>query len=136
MTIRTSWIRCYQELVGLEEFEGNHEARELVNRLKGKQVLGNRPLTVIMCDMARDFAKMLRYGEAHGHGDVETRRALGNLLEHWTEDDERVMRAYLELSNNGRFVKATGKAQTHNCHMVDPGFVVDEIRQMLLQCVG
>lgn len=109
----------------------NGGAQALKDRLHGKQLLGEKRLSVIFCDESHDFRKCYEYGVRHGHGTDEAREALRKHLEDMSDVDEARMREHLVLSSNARFVKAEGKQRTHNVQVVDPDFVTREIRWVL-----
>lgn len=109
--------------------------RNLRERLRNKQALGSAPLSVIFCDESKDFGKAYDYGIRHGNGTKDAQEALRVRLEDMSEVDEAAMREHLALSSNSRFVRAQGKAQTHNSQIVEPSFVAGEIEWVYHQSV-
>ncbi|KAF2479066.1 Alpha/Beta hydrolase protein [Neohortaea acidophila] len=101
--------------------------RDLYERLKGRQALGDGRLSVIFADEANDLQKMLDYSIEHGCGSQKARDDARKHLENMSVLDEALARESMELSSNARFVKAEGKLKTHNLHVIDPGFVARQI---------
>jgi hypothetical protein len=99
----------------------------LHSRIAGRQLLGDKPLNVLYCDTANDFRKVYEHGVHHGYGSEEAREEMRVIVENMAEVEERNMREHLSLSSRTRFVKAEGKARTHNVHIVDPEFVAREV---------
>ncbi len=96
--------------------------------LHGRKLLGDRRLSVLFCDESNDFKKVYEYGVKHGHGTAEEQEVIQKHLETMSADDEAAQREHLALSDNSRFCKADGKRATHNVHLVDPEWVVGQIR--------
>ena len=105
----------------------------LRKKTKGKQLLGSAPLSVVFCDESNDFGKVYEYGVKHHFGTLAAQEALRKRLEDMSEVDEAAMREHLSLSSNSRFVKAQGKAKTHNSHFIMPELVVGEIEWVYRQ---
>lgn len=148
----------YQEVVGLEknrvlsdaewelvngddrkngetaELEGNIQKEgvdELNKRIAGKQLLRDGRLSVIFGNEAEDFRKILEWGVKEGNGTEEARAALSKRLEDMSEVDEASEKAHLTLSTNSRFIRAEGKAMTHNLQMIAPELIAREVRWVL-----
>lgn len=114
------------------EFRLNEEGREMLNpRLECRRALGDARLSVVFCDMSRDFRRVYEWGVEHGNGTEEAREALRKRLEDMAEVNERDMRENLTLSSRSRFVKMEGKAATHNVQVVAPELVVKEVAWVL-----
>ncbi|RAL02589.1 alpha/beta fold hydrolase [Aspergillus ibericus CBS 121593] len=91
------------------------------------QALGDGRLSVIFGNRSADFGKILEFGIAHGCGTPEARDNLAARLEDMEQVDENGQRAHLGLSSQSRFIRAQGKAQTHNVHYVAPEMIRDEV---------
>ncbi|KAK6436826.1 hypothetical protein LTR95_006983 [Oleoguttula sp. CCFEE 5521] len=102
--------------------------QQLYQYLQGRQALGNGRLCVIWCDEAQDFRKVHEHGVRHGHGTVDELETVRAHLETMSIDEEAAQRTQLALSSAARFVRAGGVRSTHNVHMVDPGWVAQQIR--------
>lgn len=105
--------------------------RQLWDSMRGKQLLGDRRLSIIFCDESHDFQKVYQYGVDHGHGTFEEQEIVRRHLVNMSREDEMAQREQLALSSNVRFVRADGKRATHNVHLVDPLWVARQIGWVL-----
>lgn len=105
-------------------FESTAKVNEFI---KGDQVLGDKPLSVIFANESHDFRKVYEFGAKHGHGTKEAQDRLRQRLEDMEKVDEEGQRAHLSMSSRSRFVYATGNARTHNLQYVAPEVIRDEV---------
>jgi pimeloyl-ACP methyl ester carboxylesterase len=148
----------YSEVVGLEENriltdeewkqmkrddEGNEvtvqveekclkESTDNVNEtVRGKQVLGDRRLSVIFGNESVDFTKVYEWGVKHGNGTPEARETLRKRLEDMGDVDEKGQRQHLSLLSDSRFMYAEGIARTHNIQVVQPKLIAKEVKWVI-----
>lgn len=102
------------------------EKKQFENR-----VLGERPLSVIWCNGARDYERIYEKGVEVGNGTPLQRKAFRELLDRWEVIDKELKEEQLQLSLNTHFVHLSDCG--HNVHLVRPDIVADEIRWVLEQ---
>ena len=93
-----------------------------------RQVLGNRPLSVIRGESAFN---------ARAHQDIgvldEQRKARDGMLEAMGKADEKLKREQLKLSRNSRFRNVSDCG--HNVHVIRPDVVAEEVKWVLSDLV-
>ncbi|KAL5340209.1 Alpha/Beta hydrolase protein [Aspergillus crustosus] len=104
---------------------------EVCASLKAKQqirnqALGNRPLSVIRANTARDYQRVYQAGVEAGKGDEEQRRAFREVLGVWEEVDQMMQEEQLGLSGLSRFVRLEDCG--HNVHLIRPDVIAGEVR--------
>lgn len=95
------------------------------------QVMGERPLSVIWCNGARDYERIYQKGVEVGNGTLEQRKAFRELLDRWEEIDKGLKEEQLLLSLNTHFVLLPGCG--HNVHLIRPDILAEEIQWVLGQ---
>jgi len=76
------------------------QSTEKVNeKVRGRQVLGDRRLSVVFGKESVGFNKVYEWGLKHGNGSPEARAALRKRLEDMGEIDEKGRREHLSLSS-------------------------------------
>ena len=104
----------------LQELKYIAESYRLTNeKTTGKQLLGDRRLSVIFCDVSVDFRKLYEHGVQNGFGTREAQETTRKWVEDMTEGGEREQREHLSLSSQARFTDIRGKARTHNIQFVE-----------------
>jgi hypothetical protein len=95
------------------------ESTDTVNeKVRDKQMLGDRRLSVIFGNESVDFTKVYEWGVEHSNGTPEAREALRKRLEDMGEIDEKGQREHLSLSTDSKFVYVEGIARTHNIQAI------------------
>lgn len=104
---------------------------EVCETLKAKgqyktQALGDKPLSVIRCNSARDYERIYAKGIEVGNGTEEQQVAFRHLLDGWEEFDREIKEELLQLSSETRltYIPDCG----HNIHLVRPDVVAEEIQ--------
>ena len=90
------------------------------------QALENKPLSVIICNGARDYRRVYDAGIAVGNGTEEQRNAFRQLLGRWEADSTALQMEQLQLSSNNRLVRVPDCG--HNVHMTRPDVVCEEVK--------
>ncbi|PGH12814.1 hypothetical protein AJ79_04038 [Helicocarpus griseus UAMH5409] len=91
-----------------------------------RQAMGDRPVSVIRCNSARDYERLYVKGVEVGNGTEEERRAFRGLLDKWDEIDRELKEEQLRLSSKCRFVHVADCG--HNVQLVRPDVIAEEIR--------
>ncbi|KAL4899863.1 hypothetical protein BDW74DRAFT_188885 [Aspergillus multicolor] len=91
-----------------------------------RQVLGDKPLTVIRANTASDYRAIYEMGVEAGNGSTEQRGKFRDLLERWDKIDKELQEEQLGLSMNTRFVRLQGCG--HNVHLVRPDVIARGVR--------
>lgn len=94
-----------------------------------REVLGDRPASIIRCDSKRDFQRLYEAGLEAGNGTDEERRYVKELLDRWDEIDLGLKKPLVKLSSKSRFVEHLDTS--HNIHITKPEAVADEIDWIL-----
>jgi hypothetical protein len=102
-------------------------------KIRGKRLLGDGQLSVVVCNESVDFEKVYAFGVEHGYGSAEEREALRKrLVEYGGRWMRWGQRTHLDLAlGNARFAIMEGEARTHNVHGVRPDLVGEEVRWVL-----
>ncbi|KAF3482848.1 alpha/beta hydrolase fold protein [Arthroderma uncinatum] len=95
--------------------------------------MGDRPLSVIRCNSARDYQRIYEKGVEAGNGTEEQQCAFRQLLDRWDDIDRSLKEDQLQLSSNSRLVHVPDGG--HHVHLIRPDIVAEEIqwvRDMIL----
>ncbi|KAL2812549.1 Alpha/Beta hydrolase protein [Aspergillus cavernicola] len=90
------------------------------------QALGEKPLSVIRANSARDYERIYARGVEAGNGDEAQRGAFRELLDRWEGIDRELQEELLGLSSTTHFVRIVDCG--HNVHLVRPDVIVEEVR--------
>lgn len=93
--------------------------------------MGNRPVSVIRCNSARDYERIYEKGVEAGNGTPQQQRAFRDLLDRWEAIDRELKEEQLQLSSTTHLVHLSDCG--HNVHLIRPDIVADEIRWVLDQ---
>jgi pimeloyl-ACP methyl ester carboxylesterase len=93
------------------------------------QILGNRPVSALAANTAKDIQCLYDAGVAAGNGSEEERAQYRVLVDRFAVEDISNQKEQLKLSSEGRCVFTANN--THNVQMTDPNVVVDEIKWVL-----
>ncbi|KAJ5126975.1 alpha/beta hydrolase fold protein [Penicillium atrosanguineum] len=96
-----------------------------------RQAMGNKPLSVIRCNGARDYERIYDKGVAAGNGTAQQRQAFRVLLDQWDTIDQELKEEQLKLSSNTKLVHLPDCG--HNVHLIRPDVVTEEIEWVLDQ---
>ncbi|KAJ5167015.1 alpha/beta hydrolase fold protein [Penicillium canariense] len=102
------------------------EKKQFQNR-----TMGDRPVSVIRCNSARDYERIYERGVEIGNGTPQQQQAFRDLLDRWEAIDKELKEEQLQLSSNTHLVHLPDCG--HNVHLVRPDIVADEIRWVLDQ---
>ncbi|KAJ5682472.1 hypothetical protein N7462_005637 [Penicillium macrosclerotiorum] len=94
-----------------------------------RQALGDRPVSVIRCNSARDFERIYEAGVAVGNGTTTQRQAFRELLDRWDSIDQELKEEQLRLSSTTHFVHLPDCG--HNVHLIRPDVVADEVQWVI-----
>lgn len=92
-------------------------------------VMGDRPVSVIRCNSARDYWRLYEAGVEMGKGTEEQKKGFRELLERWDRIDEELQREQLRLSRRTRYVHVGDCG--HNVQLVRPDVIAEEIAWVL-----
>lgn len=95
------------------------------------RAMGNRPVSVIRCNSARDYERIYEKGVKVGNGTLQQQRAFRDLLDGWEAIDRELKEEQLQLSATTRLVHLLDCG--HNVHLIRPDIVAGEIRWVLDQ---
>ncbi|KAJ5676949.1 alpha/beta hydrolase fold protein [Penicillium maclennaniae] len=95
------------------------------------QAMGDRPLSVIRCNSARDYARIYEQGVKAGNGTARQRQAFRELLDQWDTLDQELKEEQLKLSSNAKLVHLPDCG--HNVHLIRPDVVMEGIEWVLDQ---
>ncbi|RJE18252.1 Alpha beta hydrolase [Aspergillus sclerotialis] len=90
------------------------------------RAMGDKPLSVIHANSARDYRRIYEAGVKAGNGTEEQREAFWKLLENWDEISKELQEEQLGLSSNSRLVCLEDCG--HHVHLVRPDVLAEEIR--------
>jgi pimeloyl-ACP methyl ester carboxylesterase len=93
-----------------------------------KQILGDRPVSVIRANTPRDFQRMYDAGVELGNGTKEERKLSQEFLIQFEALDQRNQEDTLSLSKVTHCVRATSG---HNVQMVQPDLIAEEVKWVL-----
>ncbi|KAL4916740.1 Alpha/Beta hydrolase protein [Aspergillus aurantiobrunneus] len=104
---------------------------EVCETLKTKEqfrdrALGDRPLSVIHANSARDYERIYEKGVEAGNGTVQQRREFRELLDRWEDIDRGLQEEQLLLSETTHYVRL--EDCRHNVHLVRPEVIVQEVQ--------
>ena len=91
-----------------------------------KRALGDKPLSVIRCNSAREYERIYQKGVELGNGTEEQRNSFRRLLNQWEKFDREIKEEQLQLSSNTRLIYLPDCG--HYVHLVRPDVVAEEIR--------
>lgn len=94
-----------------------------------KRVMGERPVSVVRGNWARDYWRIYEKGVEMGNGTAEERKGFKELLDGWDGIDEEMQREQLKLSSRSRYVHVPDCG--HNIQLVRPDVIVKEVRWVL-----
>lgn len=95
------------------------------------RAMGDRPLSVIRCNSARDYERIYEKGVEVGNGTPQQQRGFRDLLDRWEAIDKELKEEQLRLSSTTHLVHLPDCG--HNVHLIRPDIVADEIRWVLDQ---
>lgn len=90
------------------------------------QALGNRPVSVIHANTARDFQRLYEAGIEAGNGSESDRQEFRDIVEFWRETSTMRAKEILGLSSVHNFRDATDSG--HNIQLLEPELIVDELK--------
>lgn len=96
-----------------------------------RQAMGDKPLSVIRCNSARDYERIYIKGVEAGNGTAQQRQAFRDLLNQWDSIDQDLKQEQLKLSSNAKLVHLPDCG--HNVHLIRPDVVTKEIQWVLDQ---
>ncbi|KAF3398069.1 hypothetical protein F1880_006389 [Penicillium rolfsii] len=106
--------------------------RTLANKKQFQsRAMGDRPVSVIRCNSARDFERIYEKGVEVGNGTPQQQRGFRVLLDRWEAIDKELKEEQLRLSSTTHLVHLPDCG--HNVHLIQPEIVADEIRWVLDQ---
>lgn len=105
--------------------------REVCENLKAKeqfrdQAMGDKPVSVIRGNSARDYRMIYDRGVQAGNGSEEQREKFRDLLGRWDSVDRVLQEQQLRLSRKARMVRVEDCG--HNVHLVRPDVIAEEVR--------
>ena len=113
------------------EAEDNHGSARQLAKLHQypRQVLGSRPLSVIRCNMAKDFQLIYDAGVRKGNGTEEERRQAREFINVVELYDEEIRTSQLRLSSVHRNVHIPDCG--HDVVIRQPELIAEEVRWVL-----
>ncbi|OCL03556.1 alpha/beta-hydrolase [Glonium stellatum] len=90
------------------------------------QAMGQQPLSVIRCDMAKDYKIMYEAGVKAGNGSEEERAVVRWFIETWELFDDELRAAQLRLSGKSRY--RVELEYGHDFPVRNPEVIVDEVK--------
>lgn len=90
------------------------------------QALGNRPVSVIHANTARDFQRLYEAGVRAGNGSEKDREEFRALVEFWRETSTMRAKEILALSSVHNFQDTSNSG--HNVQLLEPELIVNEIK--------
>ncbi|OJJ45813.1 hypothetical protein ASPZODRAFT_133675 [Penicilliopsis zonata CBS 506.65] len=87
--------------------------------------LGDKPLSLVVCDAAGDYRKVYEAGLQAGNGTHSQREKVRDMLDEWGRVDWKFKEKQLALSNRSRLVRLPDCG--HNINLLRPEVVVQEI---------
>ncbi|KKZ68390.1 hypothetical protein EMCG_00159 [[Emmonsia] crescens] len=94
-----------------------------------RQAMGDRPVSIIRCNGARDYERLYAQGVEVGNGTEEQRKAFRDLLDTWDGIDRELKEEQLQLSSKCHFVHVADCG--HNVQLVRPDVIAEEIQWVL-----
>ncbi|KAL4797714.1 alpha/beta-hydrolase [Aspergillus venezuelensis] len=131
---KSEWERAMeaiQRTVPGAQREDNHSSgRELAKlRQFERQILGDNPLSVIRCDMTKDFRVLYDAGVKKGQGTGEERAKAKEFIETLELFDDELRFTQTRLSNSSRY--RTFLEYGHDGVLRKPEIIVDEVKWIL-----
>jgi pimeloyl-ACP methyl ester carboxylesterase len=121
--------RC-TDAIKREDTHGS--AHQLASMLQiDKQAMGDRPLSVVRYNMAKDHQMLYDAGVKNGDGTEEERRVARHFIETWRLYDDQLGRAQCRLSKDTTFVAYDEWG--HDAPMRYPAAAAEEVRKMLVR---
>lgn len=93
------------------------------------QAMGQQSLSVIQCDMAKDYRIMYEAGVKAGNGSEEERAVVRQFIETWELFDDELRAAQLGLSGESRYRVALEYG--HNVLIRKPEVIVEKVKWVL-----
>jgi pimeloyl-ACP methyl ester carboxylesterase len=93
------------------------------------QAFGDRPLTVVQCEMVADYQLLYDEGVRLGDGTEQEREEAREFIERWGALHGQIARAQTGLSREGKFVYF--KEWGHDLPIRKPAIVVSEVTKLL-----
>ncbi|KAL4960377.1 alpha/beta fold hydrolase [Aspergillus stella-maris] len=124
-------MEAIQRTVPGAQREDNHASgRELAKlRQFERQVLGDNPLSVIRCDMTKDFRVLYKAGAERGQGTDEERVKAKEFIETLKLFDDEMRFSQTRLSASSRY--RTFLEYGHDGVLRKPEIIVDEVKWIL-----
>lgn len=120
--------------------ETNEDAvKEMCRSLEEKkqidrQAMGNKPLSVITCNSARDYERIYAAGIEAGNGTEAQQRSFRQLLDQWESSTKELNSYQARLSSNTQSVYVPDCG--HNIHLVRPDLVAQGIQWVVCEAKG
>jgi pimeloyl-ACP methyl ester carboxylesterase len=108
--------------------EGSHATLKAKNQLD-RQVLGNRPLSVIKGHREREFRKLYEAGVAKGNGTKDQQLTVKDKLDRMEEFDIILAKDQMRLSRRSRYVVA--ESSQHMVQATQPELIAEETKWVL-----
>ena len=99
-----------------------------------RRMMGEKPVSVVRGNSARDYWRIYEEGVRVGNGTEEQQRGFRELLERWDGVDEELQMEQLGLSSRTRYVRVEDCG--HNVQLVRPDVVAEEVGWVLRNLVG
>jgi pimeloyl-ACP methyl ester carboxylesterase len=99
-----------------------------------RQAMGDKPLSIIRCNSARDYERIYAAGVEAGNGTEAQQRAFRRTLDRWESATQDLSNDQLRLSSRTHFVHLPECG--HNVQLVRPDVVAEEIKWVLDQMLG
>ncbi|KFX88347.1 hypothetical protein V490_07703 [Pseudogymnoascus sp. VKM F-3557] len=90
------------------------------------QALGNRPVSVIHANTARDFQRLYEAGIKAGNGSESDRQEFRDIIEFWRETSTMRAKEILGISSVHNFRDALNCG--HNIQLLEPELIVEEVK--------
>ncbi|KFY93222.1 hypothetical protein V500_03835 [Pseudogymnoascus sp. VKM F-4518 (FW-2643)] len=90
------------------------------------QALGNRPVSVIHANTARDFQRLYEAGIKAGNGSERDRQEFRDIVEFWRDTSAMRAKEILDLSSVHNFRDASNSG--HNIQLLEPELIVEEVK--------
>ena len=120
--------------------EANEDAVKEVCRSLGekkqidRQAMGNKPLSLITCNSAREYERIYAAGIEAGNGTGAQQISFRKLLDRWDSFTEELSLYQMRLSSNTQYLYLPDCG--HNIHLTRPEAVAEGIRWVVSQTKG
>lgn len=123
-------------VVGAAELKASFEDKPVLMAKKQceNRVLGDKPVSVLAANNARDLQTRYDVGVAAGNGTEEERAQYRALIDRAAKEDIDHQKEQLRLSSVGRYTFTATNG--HNIQMTDPQLIVNEIKWVLDHVYG